>query len=240
MIGAEWQLVLSCEHASNKVPDRYGGLFEAVSDLLSSHRAFDIGAAELARRWSNISEAPLVQGRVSRLLIDLNRSSHHPALFSEFSRPLLKTERQKLLKTWHEPYRQQLCGIVQDHLAAGRRVLHLSLHSFAPVLNGVVRMADIGLLYDPRRSMERSFCLGWQRLLRDNGLRVRRNYPYRGVAIGMVTLLRRRFSPSDYIGIELEINQSFPEGKTSDWRKLQHQLIESFERMQTGCGHGSR
>ena len=93
MIGAEWQLVLSCEHASNKVPARYAGMFEGEPTLLSSHRAFDIGAAELARRWSKITEAPLVQGRMSRLLVDLNRSRCHPALFSEFTRTLPRLER---------------------------------------------------------------------------------------------------------------------------------------------------
>ena len=38
-------------------------------------------------------------------------------------------------------------------------------------------------------------------------LRVRRNYPYAGKGDGLTSYLRRRFAQSDYVGIELEINQ---------------------------------
>ena len=34
-------------------------------------------------------------------------------------------------------------------MSRGRRVIHISSHSFTPELNGKVRRADVGLLYDP-------------------------------------------------------------------------------------------
>ena len=37
-------LVLSCEHAHNRVPARYRHLFDA--ELLESHRGYDLGALE--------------------------------------------------------------------------------------------------------------------------------------------------------------------------------------------------
>jgi predicted N-formylglutamate amidohydrolase len=78
------------------------------------------------------------------------------------------------------------------------------------VLNGERRDADIGLLYDPARSREARIGRAWQDALRasDNGWRVRRNYPYRGVADGLIPAHRRRFPASRYIGIEIEINQA--------------------------------
>jgi predicted N-formylglutamate amidohydrolase len=85
------------------------------------------------------------------------------------------------------------------------------VHSFTPVFYGVERQAEIGLLYDPRRSNERLFCAEWRNLLQrsssNNLFRVRMNYPYKGTADGFITSLRKIFSNSYYIGIELEVNQ---------------------------------
>jgi predicted N-formylglutamate amidohydrolase len=100
-------------------------------------------------------------------------------------------------------------------------VLHLSVHSFTPKLNGEVRNADVGILYDPRRLAEREVCTRWKGTLlaltatsHDNGYklqsdcRIRMNYPYRGASDGLTTALRRVFPARDYLGIELEVNQA--------------------------------
>jgi predicted N-formylglutamate amidohydrolase len=88
-------------------------------------------------------------------------------------------------------------------------VWHVAVHSFTPVLDGVVRTADIGLLYDPRRPRELVTARAWRAALRDTvpALRVRSNYPYRGVSDGLTRALRRRLGDRDYVGIELEVNQ---------------------------------
>lgn len=115
--------------------------------------------------------------------------------------------------------------------AGGRdAVLHLSVHSFTPVFDGVPRTADVGLLYDPRREGERRLCLAWQASLSTAApeLRVRRNYPYRGVADGLVTHLRRTLRSERYIGVELEVNQRFPLEARREWKRLQAVLIESL------------
>ena len=39
-------------------------------------------------------------------------------------------------------------------MARGRRVIHISSHSFTPELDGKVRSADVGLLYHPGRHGE--------------------------------------------------------------------------------------
>ena len=88
-------------------------------------------------------------------------------------------------------------------------VLHLSMHSFTPILHGKIRDADIGLLYDPTRELECKFCKDLGSLLkRETPFRVRYNYPYRGVADGFTTELRKSFSGKQYLGIEIEINQA--------------------------------
>ena len=64
--------VLVCEHASNFIPQGYGGLGLGEADL-RRHIAWDIGAEKVARDLSRHLDAPLVIAGYSRLLIDLNR-----------------------------------------------------------------------------------------------------------------------------------------------------------------------
>jgi len=63
-------------------------------------------------------------------------------------------------------------------------------------------------------------------------LRVRRNYPYAGKGDGLTSHMRLRFAQSDYVGIELEVNQGivFPAGRR--WTALRRMLIDS---LQTAC-----
>jgi predicted N-formylglutamate amidohydrolase len=89
-------------------------------------------------------------------------------------------------------------------------VIHVSSHSFTPILNGQVRRAVVGLLYDPGRNGEAELCARWKATLSEYAptLRVRRNYPYYGKAAGLTAQMRRCFSADTYVGVELEVNQS--------------------------------
>lgn len=200
------QPVLSCEHGGNRVPAAYRGLFVKAADILHTHRGLDIGALAVARRLSSALSTPLVYSEVSRLLVDLNRSRHHPNLFSQYTRNNRELHDQ-ILAGYYYPYRRELENLIRDTIKKHRRVIHISVHSFTPELNGEVRNADIGLLYDPARKSEAAFCVDLQKRLQDSGLRVRRNYPYRGNADGLTTTLRKVFPVNAYTGIELEINQ---------------------------------
>jgi len=115
-------------------------------------------------------------------------------------------------------------------IAHGNRVIHLASHSFTPVLDGVVRNADIGLLYDPARPGEVELCRRWQAKLeaRAPGLRVRRNYPYTGRSDGFTAWLRRRFPADRYVGIELEINQQQLASGRRHWLALQDLVAGTF------------
>lgn len=202
-------LLLTCEHGGNHVPAAYRPLFAGADRLLGTHRGFDLGAREAARHLQRRFGAPLICATVTRLLVDLNRSMGHPALFSEFSRGLSCTERVRLLERYYLPYRSLVTAWIGTRIAGGQRVVHVAVHSFTPVLQGVVRTADVGLLYDPAREREARFCREWQRriLAGAGSWRVRRNYPYRGAADGLITTLRRRFAATRYLGLEIELNQ---------------------------------
>jgi len=232
MVEDGWTLVLSCEHASNRVPEPWRKLFAGREAVLETHRGYDPGAAPIARWLASQLQAPLYQGEVSRLLVELNRSPGHPALFSEFTRPLGPVERRSLLDRYYHPYRKAVEEHIEQSLAGRGRVCQVALHSFTPELNGAVRKADIGLLYDPLRPLERGFCRAWQEAIEQRGgnWRVRRNYPYRGRADSFVTLLRRLFPAERYLGLELELNQRWPLQGGEKWDALQELIRDTLRK----------
>ncbi len=203
--------LLTCEHASRDVPAEYSHLFADAGEVLASHRGWDPGAAEVFGALRENRADLALAGRATRLLVDLNRSLHHPRLFSEFTRRLPGPERQRLVADWWQPFRDAAEDAVAGWLGASARVIHLSVHSFTPVLDGRSRAADFGLLYDPAREAERRLAAAWGGQLRARGWKVRMNYPYRGVSDGHVTALRRRHRLS-YAGLELELNQGLFSG----------------------------
>jgi predicted N-formylglutamate amidohydrolase len=208
--------LVTCEHASRHVPRRYRPLLSGADAVIRSHRGWDAGALDVARALGERFRAPLVAGAQTRLLVDLNRSPGHRQLFSEYTRGLPSEQKNDLLAACHWPYRGCVEDLVGHRIAAEVFVFHVSVHTFTPRLHGKTREADIGLLYDPGRPVERRLACAWQGELRAAlpGLTVRRNYPYRGIADGLVTHLRRRFVHF-YAGIELELNQSGCRGSGS-------------------------
>ena len=205
-------VLVTCEHGGHRVPAEWHALFRGHESLLRSHRGWDPGALAAARVMARSLGVPVVASRTTRLLVDLNRSSGRA--WSSVTRPLPRRQREGILQAHWRPYREAVESRVALHVGAGRAVLHVSMHSFTPVLEGRVRNADIGLLYDPSRARERAVADAWARALRQSGpaLRVRRNYPYLGIADGLTTHLRRRFDDVRYAGIELELNQALATG----------------------------
>jgi predicted N-formylglutamate amidohydrolase len=185
-------------------------------------------ARELARSFA----APVVTSTVSRLLVDLNRSLGHPQLFSKATRRVPATRRTQIIEQHYLPYRQRVESLVRQSVSLGRRVVHISSHSFTPVLDGKVRRADVGLLYDPGRDGEVQLCTRWKTLLAASApeLRVRRNYPYAGKGDGLTSFLRRRFTSDAYVGIELEVNQGIVLTGGPHWAALRGLLTATLHK----------
>lgn len=204
------RIIFTCEHGGNTVPRRYRHLFESAGSILEGHRSHDIGALAVARGVARRFSAPLMQSTVSRLLVDLNRTASNRNVFSEFTRTLDAVDRTRLLQEHYWPYRSRIENLVADTVASRLKVFHLSIHSFTPMMKGLLRTADIGLLYDPSRSGESRFCQRLQHALRSGEptWRIRRNYPYRGTSDGQTPYLRSLFPDRNYAGIEIEINQN--------------------------------
>ncbi len=220
-------VLLSCEHGGNLVPKRFRANFADYQQLLQSHRGWDPGTRQLGEQWAESLSVKLHLSTTTRLLIDLNRSEHHRRLFSEISRSLPADEKEEIKAIYYRPHRQAIVNDIERRLAAGNQVVHIAVHSFTPELDGQIRTAEIGLLYDPRRAGEVSLCEQWHASLKRvrPNWRVRMNYPYRGTADGLTTALRRQFSAENYVGIELEVNQQLVMQAGRDWATARHQLI---------------
>lgn len=207
-------LLLTCEHASHQIPKEFLPLFRGSVDLLKSHRGWDEGAREISLAFAAKTKAPLVLGKTSRLLADLNRTPDNAFVFSEFTRQLSLQEKNMILRKYHFPHWQKVEALVRRQLSRGRTVVHLGIHSFVPVLNGQERKMDLGLLCDPARAREINLCEEWRgRLESQTGLKVYRNLPYRGTGNGLVSFLRTLFPAARYLGLEVEVNQRILRGR---------------------------
>lgn len=225
------RILLTCEHGGNRVPTGLKKLLSIPSSILNSHQGMDFGALAAARYLSKSLKAPLIANELTRLVVDFNRSPHHPQLFSKYSKQLSSKQKAAILKKYYEPYRQKIEQMILSWRKQGHTIVHLSMHSFTPVLKGQKRRGDLGWLYDPRRKSEKKFCRQWRKILQEHQtqLHLRSNYPYRGIADGLIPWLRKKHPENYYIGIELEINQRLWHTGGKIWQALLRDLGESLE-----------
>jgi predicted N-formylglutamate amidohydrolase len=209
--------LLTCEHASKAVPKKYSSLFSQVPHV-EDHQWFDENASTYANKLSRTYGWPLFSGKWTRLLVDLNRSVPHAGLFSSVTSGLSREEKEDILLQLYWPFRRRVLSWITDKIDSGLCVVHISCHTFTPVFRNVRRSVDIGILYDPKREREKSFAHRIRTRLEDRlSLRIRNNAPYRGIANGHVTELRKSYPEANYIGIEIEVNSALFHAKSDTW-----------------------
>ncbi len=150
--GTGAEVLVVCEHASNRIPDDLWGL-GLSEELKRSHIAWDPGALELARKMSAQTGATLVYGGLSRLVYDCNRPPDSPGAMPERSethdipgnRDLTADARSARVAAVYRPFHDK----VADRIRALRPVLTLlvTVHSFTPVFKGQRRTVEIGILH---------------------------------------------------------------------------------------------
>jgi predicted N-formylglutamate amidohydrolase len=146
--------VVVCDHATNRLPARYGTLGLTPVERLS-HIAWDPGALAVSRALCVLLDAPLVESTVSRLVIDCNRDIDAPDLIwtlSESTRiaaneNLAREERQFRIRHYHSPYHASIETLLEARRHAGRETILVCMHSFTPVYHGVPRPWPIGLIH---------------------------------------------------------------------------------------------
>lgn len=197
-------LFLTCEHGGNQIPTRYKKLFKEGSEVLKTHRGLDIEALGIAQKLKQKLKVPLVFSTTSRLVVDLNRTLKNPTLFSEFTTPLSKLEKNKILNTYYFPHWQKVRAALKK-MNSG--IVHVAVHSMTDHLNGKKRRMQLALLYNPAFKEEVRFSSLWIKELRKEfpNFVIARNKPYRGDGDGLTCEMRKE--NQKYVGIELEMNQ---------------------------------
>ena len=223
-----YHIIVSCEHGGNTVPHAYHHLFIDAEDILQTHRGYDTGALSVAKELSDELRAKLFFNEISRLIIDTNRSLNTADLFSEYTSHLKAPAKEHIIEHYYTPYRERLERYILNHL--GRKpLLHLSVHTFTPIMNGVERGVDIGLLFDENNPIEREFCNHWRQLLVEvlPQKNVMLNVPYNGSDDGFTTHMRQK-ATGEYLGIEIEINQKY--AGTNEMKTFVNALIKTIDR----------
>lgn len=146
------RFVLLCDHASKHIPAELDnlGLFEPD---LSSHIAWDIGAAGVTESLSARLDAPAVLSGNSRLIIDCNRQLNHPALVPDISggvpvpgnTGLSAAARRARITRWFQPYHDAVAAVLSERSARGAESIVIAIHSMTPTLHGKSRPWQIAL-----------------------------------------------------------------------------------------------
>ncbi len=179
--GGASAFLLLCEHAANHIPAEYDGLGLSKYDL-SRHIAWDIGAAEVARRLSALIDAPAYVASYSRLLIDLNRplaaASSIVTRSEDTDIPgnahLDDAERARRAVRIFRPFHDAVTAHLDRCKTEGRTVRLVAVHSFTPVYRGIARPWHAGVLFDRAEAFGRAVIAG----LRAPGVIVDANVPY--------------------------------------------------------------
>jgi len=132
--------LVSCDHATNTVPDWLGGTLGLPEAEMERHIAWDPGAAGLSRALAARLDSPAILSRFSRLVIDPNRGEDDPTLIMQLydgtvipgNRRLDATTRAERMDRLYRPYHAAYAA-----LAAQRADMVIcAIHSFTPQLRG--------------------------------------------------------------------------------------------------------
>ncbi len=175
-------VILACDHASNRVPRALQGLGLGAAELLR-HIAWDIGAAEVTRRLAVLLDAPAILAGYSRLVIDCNRAPEDQSSIPETSdgvaipgnrgiAPAARAARQEQI---FAPYHAAVERAIAARIAQRRVPAFVSIHSFTPVMGGKARPWHVGILWDSDPRMPQPLLAA---LSADPSLVVGDNEPY--------------------------------------------------------------
>jgi predicted N-formylglutamate amidohydrolase len=181
--GGRARLLITCDHASNRVPRALDGLGLNRAEL-SRHIAWDIGAASVTRRLSALLDAPAVLSHFSRLVIDPNRRVEVPSSIPTISDGTVVPGNRNLTDDGIRARRAQLfwpyhgaCErMIEAKVAAGQPPALIFLHSFTPVFGGDERWMQAAVLWDRDPRLARPLLEG----LRGAGIPTGDNEPYSG------------------------------------------------------------
>lgn len=199
-------VVIVCEHASNHIPPAYDGLgLDAVAR--DSHVAWDPGAEGVAQALAAALDAPMIAGRISRLVYDCNRPPDAPSAIPEKSDAIEvpgnlgvdAAARAARIAEVHDPFHAALEDLIARRGRVGTPFALITVHSFTPVWKGTPRAVEIGILHDDDARLADAMLSG-----AGPGRDTCRNAPY-GPEDGVTYTLRRHGLGNGLPNVMIEI-----------------------------------
>jgi predicted N-formylglutamate amidohydrolase len=147
--------LVTCDHASNSVPEWLGGTLGLPHEDMARHIAHDVGAWGLACALARRLDSPVVGAGFSRLVIDPNRGEDDPTLVMRLydgsvvpgNRRIDAAGVAERLHRLYRPYHAEIARLLAAR--AGRALL--AIHSFTPCLRGrAPRPWQVGVLHSHR------------------------------------------------------------------------------------------
>lgn len=176
--------LVTCDHASNRVPDWVGGGSLGIADAdMARHIAWDVGAAGLTHALAEALDSPAILSEFSRLVIDPNRGEDDPTLVMRlYDGTIIPANRhigaagiEERLERLYRPYHSAYADI------AARRpdTVILAIHTFTPCLKGrPPRPWHVGVLHSHLDNRLSNALIA--RLHKEPDLCVGDNEPYAG------------------------------------------------------------
>lgn len=182
------RLVLTCDHASNRVPPELGDLGLPAA-AFERHIAYDIGMRGATLELARLTGATAVLSTFSRLVIDPNRGDDDPTLVMRLSDGAIvpgnaavdaaEVERRKA--RYHRPYHAAISERLDAIVDRGDTPVVIAMHSFTPFWKTYLRPWAIGLLWDLDDRLAAPLLKALQA---EGDLVVGDNEPYDGALIG--------------------------------------------------------
>ncbi len=224
-------ILLVCDHASRRFPASLGTMgLDPVARIC--HLAWDIGAGPLTERLAASLEVTSVLAQYSRLVVDCNRNLMDPSAFLEFgdgvvihgNRNLNQRQKDARASEIYWPYHYAVDVEVKRLSAIDYPPALFSIHSFTPVMNGVSRPWEIGILWDADRPTAEILIDGFSRA----GYVVGDNEPYSGKAPMDFTIDHHAEAAGiPHVGIEIRQDLIDDQAGVEVIAEILHDIIKS-------------
>ena len=228
--------LIICDHSSNFIPQHYNNLGLSKTDI-ESHRAYDLGASDLANELAKLLSCNLVMSNFSRLLIDPNRGEDDPTLIPKLSEgKIIKgnleilhsnedKERQKRIFEFYLPYHKEINKFLINSIKKGKIPKILSIHSFTPIWKGKQRETEIGILWDKDDRLSKIFLSSFK------NIEVGDNKPYSGRLRN--DTLYKHATMRGIPNVLIEVRQDLLENKKDrlQWAKKIHNVLKENKKM---------
>ena len=229
---SEAPVILVCDHASCRFPKALGDM-GLDPFARRCHLAIDIGAGKLTEQVAKSLGVTAVIAQYSRLAIDCNRQLMDPGAFLEYgdgilvpgNRNLRQAEKDARAEAIYWPYHNAIDDQATRLRAIGPKPIFISIHSFTPVLNGIAREIEMGVLWDKDERVADIFLEGFPA----GGYVTGDNEPYSGKAPQDFTIDHHAEEIDlPHVGIEVRQDLIDDIAGVDEVAPVMHKIIESI------------